>query len=384
MGILQERIQLVRDATNFKKTSRIPTYSNYWTYMVLDAGYLLSDALYDYDKMYHAVTRFVEKYNFDFYNYTGGRNPFRVTDIFQANRYMIDDERGAFNIQDHENMSGDEYVELAKDPLKFMWETLVPRKAKLMNAPNSLELFVEAVKEYDLYTQFTSRVAKDFIEKYGIPQKSSQSLRGPFDTFFSHMRGIKGLSIDMRRNPEGLEQGLAAMHEYFGLDAQTETFINNPVGPNAIYGGSTAFLGHSICSPKQFNKYTWEPYMSKWLDICVEKGKQFTIFSEAQITTFADFFQDVPKGVLMIQPEQDDLFELRKLLPNVALCGGMTTVSLGLKSVGEALDLAKKLVDELGSNGGFIMGQNKMMTYRNDAKPENILAVQEFCEAYKP
>ncbi|MCL1912466.1 MAG: hypothetical protein FWG10_00950 [Eubacteriaceae bacterium] len=380
---LQERIQIIQDATSFKKTSRIPTYSNYWTYMVLDAGHKLGDALYDYGMLFEAVIGFHEKYNFDMYNYTGGRNPFRVTDLFEANRYIIDDERGAFNIQDNEIMYEGEYEELAKDPLKFIWSVIVPRKGQLMSAPESFDIFEKAVKEYDLYNQFTASTTKTLLEEHGVPQKAPTALRAPFDNFFNHLRGMKETAIDMRRDPQGLDAGIKALHEYFGIDAQVENFRNSPLPSHCVFGANSVLLGHSICSPKQFGAYYW-PYLKEWFGICAETGKQFFLFTEAQVTSFADYFRDVPKGVLMLQPEQDDLIEFRRLVPDVALCGGMTTVTLGYKSKQEALDMAKMFADELGADGGFFMGQNKMMTYKNDAKPENILAVQEFCANYKP
>ena len=42
----------------------------------------------------------------------------------------------------------------------------------------------------------------------------------------------------------------------------------------------------------------------------------------------------------------------------------------------------KKLIDELGP--WFIMGQDKFPTYRNDAKPENLKAVCDFVQEYRP
>ena len=43
----------------------------------------------------------------------------------------------------------------------------------------------------------------------------------------------------------------------------------------------------------------------------------------------------------------------------------------------------QKLIDELGSEGGFILSEDKMLSYRNDAKPENFKAVCDFVNNYK-
>jgi hypothetical protein len=82
----------------------------------------------------------------------------------------------------------------------------------------------------------------------------------------------------------------------------------------------------------------------------------------------------------MILLEQDDIFEMRKKLPNVALAGGMKTSLLGYGTKEECVDYAKKLIDTLGE--GFILSQDKMISFRNDIKRENLLAVHEFVRNY--
>jgi hypothetical protein len=381
MDKMQERIQIIRDAVSFKKTARIPTISNYWTYMSLDAGHKLSEALYDYGMLHDDIIRFHKKYSFDAYHYLGARNPFRVTDAVDGNKYTIDDERGAFNIDDYEVMREDEYRLFAEDPFKFLWSVAVPRKCKALSRPGSFEAVQKAVAEYDEYNAFVGKTAVRMLEEFHVPQTAQGFFSAPFEMCFNFLRGIKGLSIDMRRRPEELDIGLEAVAKFTNVWEASTAALQAPQPENAVFGGLTYLLGHSICSPKQFEKYFW-PLLKHWADLCAKTGKKLLIFSEAQMLSFADFFQDLPKGAVCIQMEQDDVFEARKRLPNIAICGGMTAVSLGQKTKAECIELAKRLVNEVGQDGGFIMAQNKMMTYANDAKPENILAVQEFCATY--
>ena len=42
----------------------------------------------------------------------------------------------------------------------------------------------------------------------------------------------------------------------------------------------------------------------------------------------------------------------------------------------------KCLFDELGQDGGFMLTQDKMVSFRNDANPENVRAVCDFCPEY--
>ena len=73
---------------------------------------------------------------------------------------------------------------------------------------------------------------------------------------------------------------------------------------------------------------------------------------------------------------------MRKRLPNIAICGGMPSAMLGNGTKEECVEYGKKLIDGLAGEGGFLMSQDKMMSYRNDAKPENIMAIQELCRTY--
>ena len=88
------------------------------------------------------------------------------------------------------------------------------------------------------------------------------------------------------------------------------------------------------------------------------------------------------RGHIALQVETDDILEVRKAFPNCCVIGGMTAHLLGQGTKEECIDRVKFLIDELGPNG-FILGQDKMMSYRMDAKPENVLAVCDFVRETK-
>ena len=49
----------------------------------------------------------------------------------------------------------------------------------------------------------------------------------------------------------------------------------------------------------------------------------------------------------------------------------------------ECVAYTKRLCDELGRDGGFILSEGKMLSYRNDAKAENYKAVCDFVSSYR-
>ena len=111
--------------------------------------------------------------------------------------------------------------------------------------------------------------------------------------------------------------------------------------------------------------------------------EMFRIFTEGSILRFAEYFKDYPKGVLTFHIEQDDPFEFRKALPNVCIMGGLTTELLNNGTPEECVAYTKRLCDELGKEGGFILSEGKMLSYRNDANRENYKAVCDFVSNYK-
>jgi hypothetical protein len=72
---------------------------------------------------------------------------------------------------------------------------------------------------------------------------------------------------------------------------------------------------------------------------------------------------------------------MRKKLPNICFVGGMSTDLLGNGTEQQCVDYAKKLIDELGD--GYVFSANKMISFKNDCKRENLLAVTEFVLNYK-
>ena len=74
------RVQLYRDAANFKKTERIPHFANVVTWKVFDAGYTLDQAMTNFDVLEESVVKFLDRYPVDGLMDVGIRNQFTVTE----------------------------------------------------------------------------------------------------------------------------------------------------------------------------------------------------------------------------------------------------------------------------------------------------------------
>jgi len=360
----------------FKHNKRVPMAANFFTWKYLDAGYNLNVALRDYDILEKVNREFHELYRFDTYSDMGGRNQIRVSDALGAKFHYVD-ESGEFVVADDRELIKDgEYPEYMADPLAFGWTKMFPRYVK----PGlTLAELGEAMQEFMAYTQYTMKMNDVLLNEMGalctLPMTSM--VMTPLESLFNGNRGIKATASDIRRNKEGLKEVMD-----FIWDAQCEPALQAGlvVDPTPYVAPiATVFLAHSILSVKQFEELYW-PYLKRIIDAAVAASRRIYIFSEAEMLRFADFFDDVPKGTMMIQVEQDDIFAVRKRLPNIVLAGGMPTHLLGHATAQECVDYAKHLIDELGE--GYVFSQDKMMSYRNDATRENLLAVSDFVLNY--
>lgn len=382
----QNRIQLFRDCAAWRKPERIPFLANIVTWKIIDAGYTFSEALHNYDIMQECVTRFLDKYQVDVLTDTGVRNPMRIPESIGESSYYVNDEREILGVHAYSLCESSELEELAKDTDKFTWEKMLPRKY-----PNfrqlKLEDFQRAVDEQVAFNNYVFGVTKIVREQYGVPALTSMKCGFPnagIEEMFSMVRGIRGLSIDMRRNPDALLACVKAF-ERASVDPVVEKLNAAEEGPDndACFDLGIMLLAHTVMNEAQWEKYYW-PSLKRLLDAAARKKKSVRITVEGSLARFFPYFASYPKGVLTLDLELDDLLKAREALPNCCLAGGLTAEMLGRGTPQACIDRIKFLYKEMDAkNGGFILTTDKFISYRTDAKPENLKAVCDFVTEFR-
>lgn len=373
--LYKEKRDLFRDAINLKKTKRTPNLSNFFTWKIIDSEFSLREAMYDYDKMEKLVRDFHHRYEFDAYMDLGTRNPLRVTDALGGGHHELNEEKEAINYTDHILMEPEEYPEMREDMLKFYWTKAFARKFPKAN----IEMLTNAALEFARYGQFVQHMTDVFVDEYHCPTVFNMNAVAlmPFETLHSNLRGIKAISMDVRRHGEEVKDVIDMMFETRTYPAITAALESDTSA--YVCDTYTALLAYAILSPKQFEKFYW-PHLKKIIDLVVEKDKTIFMFCESTMIRFVDFFQEIPAGHVVLHLEEDDIFQVKKRLPNVCVAGGMTTDLLGRGTPEQCVDYAKHLIDDLGD--GYIFTQNKMMSFRNDCNRENLIAVNDFVRDY--
>ena len=365
----QKRVQLFLDAAKFEN-KKVPNLSNDYTWKIYDAGVPYKEAYFKSKVMEKVVCENHERYQYDAYLDLGTRNHFPQMYALGGGSYVLNEETGGINVTDEPTLQPEEYEAFAENPMPW-FNILFQRKF-----PNlTTKQFVDATMAFLQGSGYAKDIAEKFAKKYNRPAMvtTSASVQPAFELFHSSLRGIAGVSTDMRRHKKGL---LAACESYWeamgrpslqrALAAQDKNYVAD------VY---FAIIGQAVLNKKQFEEFYW-PQAKEILETTAEKGKLTYIYIESVIGRFADYFQDVPKGSAIMHLETDDIFEIREKLPNMPLAGGMTTELLGGGTKEECVARAKKLIEELGP--GYVMSQNKMLSFKNDCKRENQLAVNEY------
>ncbi len=383
--LMAERVKLFRDAENFCKTDRIPHFANVVTWKVFDAGHTLDEAMTHFDVMEECVLHFLDNYPVDAILDVGIRNQFNITEAFGEGSYYYYD-REVVGVRDHAHCTVETLQEYMDDPVKYAWEKILPEKYGDSWAQKDKAVWKKTFKEYMRYIMFILHMS-GVMKKYSLPGLSPNNpMKGSVvpavEILMSDLLGIQQLSVAMRRSPEQLD----AFIERWEKERMEPIYekIRASEGPDYKYcfDSSILLLAHNVMNTKQFERFYY-PYLKKLLDTYAEKGMNIRLFTEGSILRFAEYFKDYPKGLLTFHLEQDDPFEFREALPNVAIMGGMTTDLLSNGTPDECVAYARRLCDELGREGGFIFSENKMLSYRNDAKPENMKAVCDFVDSYR-
>lgn len=381
------RIKLFRDAEQWKKPDRVPHYGNIVTWKIFDAGYTIDQAMTNFDVMKETVVHFLDNYPIDVLIDIGIRNQFNVTEAFGTGDhgyYYYDKE--VVGINDHAYCPVDRLMEYIEDKNKYAWEVALPEKYPDFYEKSD-ETWKNVWKEYMNYIMFIFKM-NSVCGKYGLPSGAPNNpMKGTINFGIeeaeSNLLGIRNLSIAARRNFAQLKDFCDAWNEKETKPIIAKILEDND-GPNMKYcfDASLIMLSQNILNPKQFDELYW-CYLEPLLKAYEVKGKCPRIFTEGKIDMYADHFADFKKGSLAFHLENDDPWAIREALPNVAIIGGLTTQLLGTATPDECVAYTKKLIDELGSEGGFILSEDKMLSYRNDAKSENLKAVCEFVSNYE-
>lgn len=375
--LFQERVSLFHDAYEGRSVSRVPTVSFIHTWAVFDSDTKakLSEATSNWELMEKIVRESLQRYAFDAWVDLGVRNNGGLNKIFPNMRTHIDDERETIYILDNDNFRTEEFGEYSANYPMYAWTKLVPR----LHGELTLGQLEDGIKANMAYSAYSEKITRVAAEEFSLPPLTNGAMVAHPMAGLCSIRGIKKLSVDLRRRPdvilETIEKGTA------GTLRRLEAGLNNKLPWETAFDFMYGWTSPIILSEKQFGTFYF-PLFKKIIDTAAQHNARVYFVPEGSLGRFVDYFRDFPVGSMIAHLEQDDIFEIRRNLPNLALAGGMPVTLLGAGTKEQCIDRAKALLEGLG-NQGYVFSQDKMLSYRNDATRENMLATLEFVNSYR-
>ena len=406
VDLYREREQRVTDAIQLKKPDRIPVMLELSYFPAKYTGITCEAAYFDYDAWLQAYCQTVRDLAPDMVQ-IASFFPGRFYEILESRQIKLPgqgvDSCHSQQFVEGEFLKADEYDALMEDRTDFLLRRYLPRifgalepLAKLppvyqtafsyqetanfaesLSSPDiqhALEKLLEAGKEIAKWRPRMKAFGEE-IEKLGFPLYGTSGEHVPFDHLSYHVRGMRGIFLDMYRQPGKL---LEAMDWMMPRQVEKALTKSRAGGRKRIYfalhRGADGFM-----SAKQFEVFYW-PYVKQMVQALIDEGFTPCLFLEGDYTSRLEYFLELPKGKILARFDSSDINRVKKVLQgHLCIMGNVPVSLMQTGTPGDVEDYCKRLIDLLGAGGGFIMAPRSAP---DDVRPENLKAMVEVTERY--
>jgi hypothetical protein len=403
--LFRERRKRFDDAVQLKVPDRVPLEIYFSYFPARYCGIGTDAAYYDYDAWLAACKKTVLDFGADI----SSVQPFFPGSILELVDPRVlrwpglgDTPLHSHQVLDGEYMRENEYGHLLSNPADFYLRRYLPRVsgamegfgaigplpsgdmgyrgvlslAEALTAPEvaaSLGVLQRIGRELDEWRPKLEAFHRE-IEDLGFPPWISGAALAPYDVIADNLRGMQGTMIDMYTQPDKLLEAcdsiLKTILDRIGMPV--EGGLNNISIP--LHFGSEGF-----CSLEQFEKYYW-PTLKGLIVELADRGFTPLVMTEGDYTSRLEYLLEIPKGKAFVHFDNTDMFRAKDVLGGHLCISGNVPVSLlAVGAPGEVRDLAKRLIDYCGQDGGFVMSTRSPV---DDARPENLKALIDFTIEY--
>ena len=216
-------------------------------------------------------------------------------------------------------------------------------------ALRALALAIEAQAEAD--TRAVETVQRLAALGFAPPTFVGSIIETPFDFMSDTLRGMRGIMLDIHRHPDKLlaaQEKVLKFELEYAIDWSRATGINVAFIP--LHRGSDGFM-----SLPQFEKFYWPQLKALQVGL-VEAGIMPFVFYEGIWDQRLEYLAELPKGKTTGLFQFSDIFKVKEALGDtMCIMGGMRNSMLQAGTVEEVRAFTKKLCQEVGKGGGFIM-----------------------------
>lgn len=279
-------------------------------------------------------------------------------------------------------MLDSEYDELIADPLKCVFDHILPRQYANLDFKNDPYRAFISLQMADQSMAQDGAALIPFLGKLkakkgyytGAPMGSGGFTAAPFDFLADQLRSFSGISADVRRRKSQIKEACEVLLPYMfnvGLPKKP-----NPEGAVGMPLHMPPFMRTKDAEE------LWFPTYKKLLEQYAARGVRTSPFVESDWTRFLDLLYDLPAATNM-KFEGGDPKLIKEKLGGKMMLGGFYPLMLIRSGTPEqCIDKAKELLDIMLPGGGYIFNTDKVPMNMGDVNLDNFKALSEFLRDY--
>ena len=378
-----QRAKRIRDAIELKQPDRVPLIMS-MGYMLADLGGITKQELLENPERAQDL---LEKaaLEFDPDSIHGPMPADPAPHLILGDRMTVWPGHGVsvdsqYQFVESEFMKADEYDAFIDDPTGWVLRTYLPRAFSALepfSALPPLSLFVsgsyflnnmsplaspamaESLKTFGEAVQAVARGIERAVKNHRRMAELGWSdgflagpvLTAPFDMMSDALRGMRGIMLDMMRQPEKL---LVAQ------DKVARVQLEHAVASAKMMGATRAFLplhrgSDGFMSLKQFENMYWKQ-LKETLEQLVDSGITPVVFYEGCWDQRLEYLAELPKGKTVGWFQSSDIFKVKEVLGDtMCIVGGMPNSLLKAGPVEAIRERTQRVCEVVGKGGGFMM-----------------------------
>lgn len=384
---MDRRQKRISDTVELKMTDRVPFVPQIGNFYALGYGLTIQEVMEDITALIPVMEQYVKKYDPDMVYAPG----FYPADALESAEYSNARWPGDFHhlpentpyqFIDREYMEEDNYEEYLRDPSGFLFNRVLPQKyrgfeglaylkapvlcgqaifrlAALGLAPvrEALQRMIKTGEALQKNLTGLSKV-NSFVKEMGYPLLGDSVMVTPFDDFADNVRGLIAAIIDMKTDPQRLNEVLLRWGD-----------VTIPAGVSLAKRSGSKFVfiplhcgADNFMSLDNYNRYYW-PHLKRLIMALIDEGLVPVPLCEGKYTSRLETLTDVPAGKVIYFFEDVDLKRAKTILSGHACFGaGMKTqLLLQGSDPGAVTEETKRTLDICAPGGGFIMTNSLSM-----------------------
>jgi hypothetical protein len=270
-------------------------------------------------------------------------------------------------------MEPEEYGQIAEHPQRWLLEKLGINHPQLRNPLGLAKAF--AAMGVDILRM--RRSIKRWRGK-GMESMVAYNITfTPMEFISLSVRSFNDFVLDIFRYPEEIKAASKGMMKPMKLLGMLTITLS---GVKRVFLGGTR-TSASFLSPRQFEEFAlpeWEELVNYFID----KGITVILHFDSDWTDFFPYLKNLPARKCILNLDgTSDIFQAKEILgDHMCIMGDVPATLLKLGEPEEVDEYCRRLITELGADGGFILSSG--CTVPIDARPENVKAMVHSVQRY--